>query len=290
MAENRSHSEESSEGTGLVALLELRELLASELDRAEGPDPVQRAFQPITDGLGLESPRRQMPLTPPKVMKPTPPPPVATKLIVDDALLEQLPEPPAFPDKLRAKERREKVPPTPVRPVESSLANAFATGELESEFPETRTTPPPVPQPSVIRRALAAVIDEVFVLSLCFLALVLTLNLLRSASAPGASTLQQVQNPLFIRFAILEFATLWISYFAIGIGVLDMTFGMWVWGMRVTYGRENTDSVLIKKLLRVVLSFFFYAPIAPLILLAVQRKGKNLLDWLSGTTLYRSML
>ena len=298
---SRNHSDIPSE-TGLVALLELRELLAGELDRGEGTDPVQRTFQPITDGLGLESPKRREGRSAPKPLPPPPPKPEKlmksatqpVKLIVDDALL---PEPPAFPEQFRTREHRretpesrEQTPPTDRASTTRSVNNTFFNS-FDVEPEPAHKVPPQLPRPSFFRRLFSLIIDEVFVLTVCFLALVLTLNLLRGMAAhtPG-DTYRQIQNPLFIRFAILEFATIWISYFAICIGVLDMTFGMWVWGLRVTYGKDATDSILIKKLMRIVLSFFFYAPVAPLLLLAPQRKGRNLLDWMTGTGLYRSVL
>ena len=52
--------------------------------------------------------------------------------------------------------------------------------------------------------------------------------------ATGSQTLTPAQpdsarafdNPLIVRFAILEFATVWLAYFAIAVGALDLTAGM----------------------------------------------------------------
>jgi len=88
-----------------------------------------------------------------------------------------------------------------------------------------------------------------------------------------------------LRFIALEFITLWLAYFAICLGAMDMTLGMWAWGLRVGY---NQGSKGLRKWLRIVFSLAFLAPIVPSILLIFRYHGRNLLDGLSGTSLYRT--
>jgi uncharacterized RDD family membrane protein YckC len=148
-----------------------------------------------------------------------------------------------------------------------------------------------MPKASLWRRAFAAFVDEVFVLTLFSLALLMTLHLSTGMSAQlSGEPWSKLQDSQFLRFAALEFTTLWLGYFAIGLGLLDMTFGMWVWGLRVSFGRDSEDSKFLAKLLRIVGSFVFYAPVVPLILLTLRRKGRNVLDAISGTWVYRSVV
>jgi hypothetical protein len=58
-------------------------------------------------------------------------------------------------------------------------------------------------------------------------------------------------NPFYVRIAIFEFSVLWLTYLAVGIGIFDRTFGMWVWGLHVQYGANSQDSVFLKKVFRI---------------------------------------
>jgi RDD family len=280
--------------TGLMALLELRELLATELDVVEGTDSVQRVFRPLTDGLGLESPRkREGSLAKPAASV------AARKPAAEPQRSKVATEPNLFSEEdfsfEQAIQDRVTNPPT-----ETGLAAFMAPPEVApadpepekralplSDYPEA--TPPPVPRPSWMRRFLAGLMDELFVLTLFGLAMVVTLWMLSGGRGFHLTHLKGMENPVFIRFAILEFATIWISYFAICVGILDMTFGMWVWGIRLGYGLEVGEMQILRKGLRVLLSFIFYAPVFPLTVLAIQVRGRNLLDFLTGTNLYRTM-
>jgi hypothetical protein len=65
-----------------------------------------------------------------------------------------------------------------------------------------------------------------------------------------------------------------------------MTFGMWVWGLRVNYGDHRR---FWKKLARVVSGLFFYPAIVPTVLLAIRRDGRHLIDGLTQSSVYRTM-
>lgn len=94
-----------------------------------------------------------------------------------------------------------------------------------------------------------------------------------------------------MQFAVLEFATIWVAYAVFCMGVLDMTFGMWVWGIRVGYMTQSKRTWILRKFLRTLFTFVFYAPILPVIFLVfVGKRGRNLLDALSGTVVYQSVV
>ncbi len=277
----RNGGDISTEAAGLVALLELRELIASELDQADVAEKGQRSFRPLTDGLGLESPKKK------EVAQVTPP----TKPLPDlkvDAAKPRL-EPTFTPLESREAPRSQSPLAAFMQQAEKEAEKAERAPEVERPQRQlSMTPPPPMPRASVFRRIFSSMMDEIFVLSLVLIAVGVTMKLLAGSSLEfSVAQIKSFQNAEFIRFAILEFATIWLSYFAICVGILDMTFGMWVWGIRITYG--NDEGKFLKKLLRVMFSFAFYAPIVPLVLLTIQRKGRNLLDLLSGTTLYRTV-
>jgi uncharacterized RDD family membrane protein YckC len=268
-------NEFSNEPRDLVALLELRELVASELDDLASQDQLKRTFRPLTDGLGLESPKRKE--IPPEPVRPTP----RTSVTVKPASV-------VFGD-------RSEVETAPSHASAPSLASVMVRPEPEATLQDLNEIParqpPPMPRSSIFRRFFSAILDELFVLSLFTLALGLTLHLLSGGGFNFSfASIRNFQNPFFFRFAVMEFATLWLSYFAICVGILDMTFGMWVWGIRISYGKGDGESKSLRKICRIILSFLFYAPIFPLAFLAISRKGKNLLDLLSQTSLYRTVL
>jgi uncharacterized RDD family membrane protein YckC len=129
--------------------------------------------------------------------------------------------------------------------------------------------------------------DQFFVLSLWVLALAITSNFLAGQSE-GFSIerlLTSFSNSHFRNFALLEFAAIWFSYLAITVGILEMTFGMWVWGMKIAYGEGMQIS---KRITRVLFDCLFAPFVLPSALLVFQSKGKNLLDFLSASHLYRT--
>lgn len=163
--------------------------------------------------------------------------------------------------------------------------------ELESERDAIVGPPPPMPDAGAGRRLLAAVLDQAFILTLWGITLTITSAVLGGGIPTSFEGLAAGlrKEPVFWRFAILSFATLWLTHFAIGLGLVDRTFGMWVWGLKVRAFGNTDDSSFFRRLSRIVLSFFFYAPVAPALLLMPRYKGRNLLDWMTGTALYRTL-
>jgi uncharacterized RDD family membrane protein YckC len=252
-----------------------KEFLGQELGGTKSPRRVTAA----TRGLGLESPPTRKKETvshgPSSLVETLPPstpepqlPPKQSRLatVMDTPPLENEPAPAPMPAHV------------PQRKV--------TTAELVA--PEAPiTTPPPLPRPGPIRRLLATVIDEMFVLTLFAVVLVATANAMTGFTA-GFSTqvFENFKNPAFVRIATLEFAVLWIGYFAISVGLLDSSFGMWVWGLRVSFGDRKDENFTLRRLMRVFWSVVFFAPVISLVLLAIRRRGRNILDTLSGTSLY----
>lgn len=294
-----SFMNESRQGSEL--LKELQQMIAEELGQSS-----PRAFQPITDGLGLASPRK------PEVSAPLPP---LTENLRNPKVFEPPPKP-TYPNSpvermfstppAKMSPRSTSLTPTPppaakpeVRVVESTLLTQMephpsvelsVTVNTATDTPIVPPNPPPMPIVGLGRQFFAFVIDQIFVWTTWLFALVVTLKTLMGQSGLQMPGTGSFQDPLFLRFAIVEFATLWLGYLAIGIGVVDMTFGMWVWGIRVRFDAASQDVRLIQKSLRIVASFLFYATILPSLLLMLRRKGRNLLDVISGTSLYRTMV
>jgi hypothetical protein len=269
-------------GTELGAILELQKMIAEELDLSAEERSFSRSFTPLTDGLGLESPKKKE--------FPTPPPARELSRVVRktaEMLLETEPEEISEPEEPEVPVASE-VPEVPDKT--GSLASVINTSSSERErvTEDEVSEPPPMPRPSLWRRTFAAFVDEMFVLSLWVVAVFITLKALDGSVTYFSFTgFQAHHHPMLIKFALLEFSTLWLCYFAVCLGLMDMTFGMWVWGIRIGYLSKKSG---INRFFRILLSFMFFAPVFPLILLTVRRHGRNLLDALSGSHLYRSMV
>ena len=303
------------ETSDVMSLAELQKFLADEITKAGG-SKFDRAFTPITDGLGLESPReqaRKAPLTfptqPAALPETKPQAPVIEKRSDGFGLRDALGVPERTPsdqklfDQMRALRTHDsefapkhpsapktRLPDAEEPPVDSLLKQTPSVTPIGLEEPTPRSralTPPPLEKPSGFRRLQATILDEVFVISIFFFALLISANLFPKTPGGWMARLGNgLNNPIFIRFALLEYTTLWLAYLAIGVGLLDATFGMWVWGLRVSYG--NSARLGFRKWLRIVFSFAFMAPIFPLSLLAIRIRGKNLIDKLSSSHLYLS--
>lgn len=268
--------DQDGENEGLNALLELREFIATELDPIGSHNQLDRALKPLTDGLGLESPLISSAPKPAEPKKET-----NTRSAISPQVYEE-DAPPAKENALANVIARDQVEETEVR--------AESVVETHLEAAPSVVTPPPLPtKASSFRRIMAGLLDELFVLSLFVISFAMTLKVLTGGTSLTVETVKSVEGAVLIRFALLEYATLWLAYLSIGLGVLDSTFGMWVWGLRLGYPRESLGSVLSKKGIRIVLSFLFFATIAPVILLIFRSKGRNLIDLLSGTSVYRSL-
>lgn len=307
----------------LMTLVELQQFLADEISGPESSGNFSRAFVPLTDGLGLQSPPRretaphvQGPVAPPTpppmrppaipIPKPRPEPESFGRPSVDaffgtdplPPVIEPPPKPAPVKDPVKAPPAPKKEPPRKEAP--RKLADAIegpVPGEprpnLDTPLKHVIEKPVPVPPPAPLarlpRRALSGLLDQVFVLTLFAASLVVTHAVLNGGQfVLSVDLFKEFVNPLFVRFAALEFATLWLAYLAISLGLADRTFGMWVWGTRVSYTVGSSDNRFLKRILRVFLSFVFFAPIAPMVLLVVSWKGRNLLDFLSRTAVYRA--
>lgn len=221
-------------------------------------------LRPITHGLGLESPPQTAVMAQP-APTPKPAPAPAHKSDVHTPRRFATPTPPPMP--------------------KQEMASIVSP---EPETLETKT-PPPLPSASFIKRAASLFLDQVFVQTLWIIALVITSNIL-SGFETGLSSevFKGFSEPLFFRFAVLEFATVWLAYLAISLGVFNMTFGMWVWGIRISYGDQKDENYGLRKLMRILWSFLFYAPVIPSLLLVFRKNDRNLVDALSGSNLYLS--
>ncbi|MFM8268707.1 MAG: RDD family protein [Pseudomonadota bacterium] len=215
--------------------------------------------RPITHGLGLESPQSAT-VTPQPVPAPSKP-----KVDVHTPRRVATPTPPPVPRK--------------------EVAPVFAPEPVTSEI----KSPPPLPSASLIKRAASLFLDQVFVQTLWMIALVITSNIF-SGFETGLSSdvFKSFSEPLFFRFAVLEFATLWLAYLAISLGIFNMTFGMWGGGIRISYGNQKDENYGLRKLMRILWSFLFYAPLVPSLLLVFRKNDRNLVDTLSGSNLYLS--
>lgn len=280
----------------LSSILELQEFLKDEL--AESSELlISRAFTPITDGLGLESPQKREPHFPDKAFR--------TEIVQkenEDTLVEKqikhFLDTPALAtedsEALLSGKREEPVPtatvtePAPTPKVEKPMESLSDIMQVKSFSHEVKYIPPPLPEPvkaPLFKRAAAIVIDEIFVITLFFLALVLTSNTMTGFEV-GFSTkiIQDFTNPAFVRFAVIEFAAIWLGYLAVCIFMMNTTFGMWVWGLRISFGDKNSENYAMRKMMRVIWSFIFCAPIVTMVFLFLRKQGKNVIDILSGST------
>jgi uncharacterized RDD family membrane protein YckC len=264
------NSNSGSKEMDLVSLLELREFIATELDPIGSHNQLDRALKPLTDGLGLDSPMISS-------TKPAPEAPPRSA-IAPQVYEEPAPTPPPVPTAPREKVLAD------IISSESANEVVYSDDQLEP------VPPPPLPgQATFFRRMMAGLLDEVFAISLFLIAFGVTLRTLNNGAGITLESIRSVESSILIQFAILEYSMIWLAYFTIGVGVLDSTFGMWVWGLRLNYPQERLGGVILRKGLRIVFSLLFFAPIAPVLLLAFRSKGRNLLDLLSGMTVYRTL-
>lgn len=277
----------------LGAIIELQQMIAEELEDSQNEGPFSRAFMPLTNGLGLESPKKgEVPVG-------------KIEANLDELVGGPELEPQSVWDSTRRKVQSELQPieektpaakisrsiPVLETPVPSVQEKSVLRNAIEPERMGVR--PPPVPRPAVWRRGFAAFVDVLFVLGCFAAALLIIANLMtNSKSYFSLNALTNIRQPVFVRYALMAYSTLWFSYFALGLGILDMTVGMWVWGLRVGYSERNgeIDAKGLKKMIRIILSLFFFAPIFPILLLAIRIRGKNIVDGLSGTQVYRNVI
>lgn len=292
---------ETQRPSEVMSLVDLQKFLAGELANTESDPSFHRAFTPLTDGLGLESPKQPVESfapPPPKkeeaaVVAAPPKPeegpaiPAPAPLKVESAIgPPQSKEPQVIrPAKIVLDD--EDLPPVdPLLATKRPTSDFFAPEVKEHAEPMPFKAPPPIPSAGFFRRFQAGIIDQVIVLGVWAVVVTITSQVLAKGEENFVTRLTlDMQNPTFLRFALLEFATLWLAYFAICLGAMDMTLGMWAWGLRVGYTNGARG---FKKWLRIIFSLAFLAPILPSVLLIFRYHGRNLLDALSGTSLYRA--
>ncbi len=298
----------------LMTLVELQKFLADELaGSVESTEDFSRAFLPLTDGLGLESPpKKEMPVAP----RPTVPK-ITLGLPIDFSPSEAQEETEKRPERNQldalfdgppGSEARqlEKAPPPAPRnespaaiPTESRSSAITDKREpatfarVGSFFPDTGELPqpPPVPQASVTRRALAGMADIFFVLTLWLVAVALTSTAMGGNAEGLLSRLPKdlLQHGI-LRYAMLEYTSIWLVYLIATVGLAHGTVGMWAWGMRVASGEPGESGRWLKKAVRAMVSFLFLAPLLFIPLLVIRIKGRNAIDLLSGTHVYRTAL
>ncbi len=306
---------------GREILKELQKMIADEL----GEKNPANTFRPMTDGLGLASPRRPEtasplpPLTqaltqegraplfgrePTVAHAPPPRRPIArppAKIVMPDSqqknTMERMFSPP--PPRMEVRPVAESLAPDLLGPAVQSEVTAEVKPEAKMEvkpaitlrMESTTSVPPPaIAAAGLAQRFFAFVVDQVFVWTVFLFTVIVTLKVVTGQDAYSLPNSGNLQNPLFLRFILVEFASLWLAYLVVGVGILDMTFGMWVWGLRLRYRGNEDDVKFIKKSIRVVATFIFFAPILPSIVLMFRRRGRNLLDLISGTGLCRSVV
>lgn len=284
---------EESRDSELTGLADLKKFLSEELGDSYQSAGMDRAFQPLTDGLGLESPKRKsgsVAATESVVTAAVESPATAKKSVADVLFGEgPLAQAPLEPRVLRETVKRSEPPPVPPALERATESMLVPPADLESaELSPMLEAPPAMPSPGLFSRLLSAVVDQALILTAFATFLLLAANV-RTSGAAGFSSdlLKELRDPAFLRLAVAGFAGLWLGYLVLALTVAGRTFGMWAWNIKVAYGAEDDDLKWLRRTMRIFWSFCFYAPVVPLFVLAIRVGGKNLLDLLSGTHLYR---
>lgn len=301
---NRAKTTQPPE-TEIQFLNELQEFLSEEL--IEQGTAYRRAFIPLTEGLGLESPVNLIPKIKPTEEIPEklqqPEPKLQVKNLIPQTTEEkhfsyELDETRNQPPHLNLKQDKaenrlaEVMDPPPLAEKENSVEPPAIVRKLEVLSASDRrdnVQPPPLPRPSIFKRLLAGIIDHVFVLLIWTGLIVFTSNWLNGfTSGFSIEILTDFGQPKFQRIAILEFAAAWFGYLGFSLLIARKTFGMWVWSIGVSYGDKVEENYTMRKAMRIFWTFLFSAPIIPSIFLVIHRNGRNILDVLSGTNVYDS--
>ncbi len=257
-------------GGDLTTLVDLQKFLAEELSpNSEQGGDLSRAFLPLTDGLGIHATTKR-PGGATKAGAPSYVPP-GVSAVTEFRTTQPITAPVVRPSQRMILDDTEDLGRFADAPAED-----FAVVE----------PPPPVPSAALGRRFVASLIDQAFVVGAWMLALVITSSAMSSATGDlSVKLLREFNNPAFIRFAWLEFGMIWLGYLTLSFGFLEMTLGMWVWGLRVNFGPNGR---FWRKMARIVMSMFFYPFVAPTFLLLFRKEGSNLIDGISQSTVYRT--
>lgn len=285
--------------TELTSLLDLQEFFSAEL--VNQGTAYRRAFIPLTEGLGLGSPRTIMPklkyterndvlLNSNESTEPQARRAEVAALFTERSSLEPTVTTKPLPPKLPVFKPENRL--AEVMDSASSM-NKETVSETQNEdrfFDSENSiivTPPPLPRPSLFKRLMAGTIDQVFVLLIWTALIVLTSNIINNfATGFSLEILSDFNSPKFQRMATLEFIAAWLGYLGFSLLVSKRTFGMWVWSMRVSYGDKMEENYFLRKAMRIFWTFIFSAPLIPAIVLIIHKNGRNILDVLSGTSVY----
>lgn len=300
----KTNINETKDHSHLAPLLDLQDFFSDEL--IDQGTAYRRAFTPLTEGLGLESPRQIKP----KIILEEIEIPVETPKVEIPALEENIQQKPLVelntdkPFKIQVTSLRNSptISKVDLRGNDNRLAEVmdFPTTSPQADFfdskieppsfelePPSANHPPPLPRPSMFKRLLAGIIDQVFVLLIWSVMIVITSNLFNNFSTGfSIEIIADFSHPKFQRIAILEFAAAWLGYLGFSLLIFKRSFGMWVWSLGVSYGDKLEENYTLRKAMRIFWTFLFSAPIVPSIFLAIRKNGRNILDVLSGTNIY----
>jgi uncharacterized RDD family membrane protein YckC len=257
----RSEIDSLFPSSGLTSLVDLQRFLRDEIGGGAGSDSdLQRAFTPLTDGLGIgQNPRSGA---------------------VQAGRPSFVPSGESAVTELRSAE-----PFETELPVRAATRLFLESEEADQASDISLEAPPTFPPTTLFRRFLAGFVDQCFVLTILLVALAITSNALSGTNADlGTRFLRELSSPAFLKSAALEFGVVWLGYLALSVALSEATFGMWVWGLRFNFGESKR---FWKKLARTVMAMFFYPFVFPTVLLVFQREGTNLVDAVTQSRVYR---
>jgi len=282
---NRNRPKEALVDGEVLGLLDLQEFLEKELaDKTESASDFRKSFTPLTDGLGLNEP--------PRKVEPSKKPIEFLKLQEDFT-----------PSASAVNEIYEEVKPLPPLPPLTGLIKKEEAQVEERSFtqlmskpqreettfvapPRPKPLPPPMPKVGFFRRMLAGFIDFAFMGVVMGLVLVVTANAVAGVSSDLVFRLsKEIFEPSFVRIFLAEYIVGWFFYWAFCLGFAERSFGMWVWGMKVSFGEGEARG--LRKGFRIFTSFIFSLTLLPYMLLVVTFRGRNLVDLISGSQVYR---
>lgn len=230
-------------------LQELREFIGVQTNEVYVKKTVP--FEAITEGLGLESPRKpEIDLSQEKNQKEV--------AIIAEAYLKKTP------------------PPIPAKKT-SSLHSTLTK-------PETKQ-PPPLPKATYSRRFFAGAIDHLLVLTFLFFSLGLAVRW--GVINSDFIDVSNWWHHDFLVGGLKVYFGFWIVYLAFSVGLLESTLGMWILGLQLKFG-PHQEAKGLKKTARVILGALLHALVFPNLFLLFHRHGRNILDTLSSTQVYRT--
>ena len=228
------HSKDKTNSPEADLFAELRKTIELELGESGKTARIDQAFQPLTDGLGLESPPKDRifeQLKVPEVERQSPPElPAESQPVVEEVTPDKPLDFVTFeevnakktPPQLSERHRESQEMSRFLRRVERLKDNEGSGAAIgtASEAPPLPTTADVFPKVSWMRRVMAAMMDELFVLTLWLFSVAITLKIMTGAFVSPELT-AILESTAFLKFVAIEFATLWVCYFLVTVGVLD---------------------------------------------------------------------